>query len=402
MCYTTVKGAFMNNISTLILTDKLQTSKLLKLYLNEFDCIDLLEERKDHKSILYTLSSIPGNSIFIIDVSEKKTEKFELIKKVSAQCSNCEIIVLSDNPTVDLIVQIMRTGAHDFVPVPLIKNDFMEIMNKAISAIDSSRKVVNCKIISVFSNKGGLGKTTLATNLALELSKVTNENVALLDMNFQMGDITTFLDIKPSFNISYMLENIDKINETFLLSTLEKYRNSKLYILADPPYFKQAGDISPDKITKLFKILKETFSYIVVDAEASFEDKNISVLDMSDTILLVTVTNMPALKNTQRCLEFFDKLNYDSTKVKLIVNRYMETDEIKIEDIVKLLSKPVYRAIPNDYNTMMSAVNKGIPVCAQEENTEVAKSYTDLAKDISENFNKESMAKKFENIYNKY
>lgn len=390
----------MNKIPTLILSDKLQTTKLLKMYLNEFESIDLLEERKDHKSILYTLSGLTGNSIFIVDVSDHKKENFELIKKVSAQCAHCAILVLSDNPTVDLIVQIMRTGAHDFVPVPLIKNEFIDAMNKIISSLDSNRKAVNCKIISVFSNKGGLGKTTLATNLALELSKMTNENVALLDMNFQMGDVTTFLDIKPSFNISYMLENIDKINETFLLSTLEKYKN--LYVLADPPYFKQAGDISPDRITKLFKILKETFSYIIVDAEASFEDKNISVLDMSDTILLVTVTNMPALKNAQRCLEFFDRLNYEEYKIKLIVNRYKETDEIKIEDIEKLLSKPVYHKIPNDYDIMMTAVNKGVPVCAQEEVTEVSKSYAHLAKDISENFNKESIIKKFENIYNKY
>ena len=392
----------MNKISTLILTDKFQTSKLLKMYLEEFDNVDTLEDQRDYKSVLYTLLSIPGNSIFIIDLSHHKKEKLELIKRVSAQCPHCEIIVLSDNPTVDLIVQIMRTGANEFVPVPLIKNDFFDAMNKTIAKFEDPKKVAVCKIISVFSNKGGMGKTTLATNLALELAKNTNENVALLDMNFQMGDVTTFLDIKPSFNISYMLDNIDKINETFLLSTLEKYRNSKLYVLADPPYFKQAEDISTARISKLFSILKETFSYIVVDAEASFDDRNISVLDLSDIILLVTVANMPTLRNTQRCLELFDKLNYDSQKIKLVVNRYKDSDEIKIEDIVKLLSKQVYRKIPNDYNTSMTAVNKGIPICAQDTSSEIAKSYSDLAKDISENFYKDNMVKKFENILNKY
>ena len=102
-------------------------------------------------------------------------------------------------------------------------------------------------------------KLHLPQTLLLSFLKLQKKNVALIDMNFQMGDITTFLDLKPSFNISYMLENIDKINETFLLSTLERYKNSSLYVLADPPYFKQADTIHPKQITKLFNTLKRNF-----------------------------------------------------------------------------------------------------------------------------------------------
>ena len=91
--------------------------------------------------------------------------------------------------------------------------------------------------------------------MELNIGKITKENIALIDLNFQTGDITTFLDLKPTFNISYMLENIDKINETFLLSTLERYQRSSLYVLADPPYFKQADNITPKQISKLFEKL---------------------------------------------------------------------------------------------------------------------------------------------------
>jgi pilus assembly protein CpaE len=195
-----------------------------------------------------------------------------------------------------------------------------------------------------------------------------------------------------------MLENIDKINETFLLSTLERYKNSSLYVLADPPYFKQADNISPNQITKLFNTLKYTFSYIIVDAEASFESKNIAALDNSDLILLVTVANLPALRNTQRCLELFDKLGYDKEKAQIIVNRYMENDEIKEDDVQKVLSKNIYWKIPNNYFAVMSAINKGVPVSYLNASSNIAQSYKDLAQYLSDNLYKQNMVKKFENL----
>lgn len=390
-----------SKISALILTDEFSTNEVLKLFVSEYDNVDLLEQITNYSDILDKLSTVSGNSIFIVDISTNKQAKLDLILKVSQQCKNCKVLALSDNPSVDLIIQIMRAGAREFVPIPIIKNELFEAINKIITQFEEPKPQLNkCKIISVFSNKGGIGKTSIATNLALELSKLTKENVALIDLNFQMGDITTFLDLKPSFNISYMLENIDKINETFLLSTLEKYKNSSLYVLADPPYFKQADNIHPKQIAKLFNTLKDTFSYIVIDAEASFDGKNIAALDNSDIILLVTVANLPALRNTQRCLELFDKLGYDKDKTKIIVNRYMENDEIKEADIEKVLSKQIFWKIPNNYFAIMSAINKGVPVSILNSSTNVAQSYKALAQHISDNLLRENMVKKFENILN--
>lgn len=390
----------MQKISALILSDEYSTNEVLKLFVSEFDNINLIDCPAQPELILATLTEMQNKSIFLVDLSNNKQEKLDLILKVSQQCPNCKVLALSDNPTVDLIIRIMRAGAKEFVPIPILKNEFFDSLNKIISQFEEPKKNNKCKIISVFSNKGGIGKTSLATNLALELSKITKESVALIDMNFQMGDITTFLDLKPSFNISYMLENIDKINETFLLSTLEKYKNSSLYILADPPYFKQADNIQPKQITKLFNTLKETFSYIIVDAEASFDGKNIATLDNSDLILLVTVANIPALRNTQRCLELFEKLGYDKNKTQIVVNRYMENDEIKEDDVEKVLSKSVYWKIPNNYFALMTAINKGVPVSSINANTNIAQSYRDLAQHISDNLYKQNLVKKFENIFN--
>lgn len=389
----------MNKIFTVILSDEFSTSEVIKLFAGEFDNLEVCQE-DDYSEAYKKIANYQGKSILLADLSSYKQQKLELILKVTKECKSCKVLALSDNPSVDLIIEIMRAGAKEFVPIPIIKSEFFESVNKLLSEFNETKKTNNCKIISVFSNKGGIGKTSLATNLALELSKITKENIALIDLNFQMGDITTFLDLKPSFNISYMLENLDKINETFLLSTLERYKKTSLYVLADPPYFKQADNIQPRQITKLFNTLKETFSYIIVDAEASFEGKNIAALDNSDLVLLVSVANLPALRNTQRCLELFEKLGYDKEKVKIIINRYMENDEIKEADIEKVLSKKIYWKIPNNYFAIMTAINKGIPVSEINDSTNIARSYKDLAQYISDNLYKQNMVEKFENILN--
>ena len=389
----------MNKIFTVILSDEFSTSEVIKLFAGEFENLEVCQEN-DYSEAYKKIANYQGKSILLADLSTYKQQKLELILKVTKECKSCKVLALSDNPSVDLIIEIMRAGAKEFVPIPIINSEFFESVSKLLSEFNETKKTNNCKIISVFSNKGGIGKTSLATNLALELSKITKENIALIDLNFQMGDITTFLDLKPSFNISYMLENLDKINETFLLSTLERYKKTSLYVLADPPYFKQADNIQPRQITKLFNTLKETFSYIIVDAEASFEGKNIAALDNSDLVLLVSVANLPALRNTQRCLELFEKLGYDKEKVKIIINRYMENDEIKGADIEKVLSKKIYWKIPNNYFAIMTAINKGIPVSEINDSTNIARSYKDLAQYISDNLYKQNMVEKFENILN--
>ena len=88
-------------------------------------------------------------------------------------------------------------------------------MNKIKEQTYGTERATNCKVITIFSNKGGIGKTSIATNLALEIANITKEKVALVDMNFQLGDVATFMDIKPSCDISYVVKNLDGTDDSF-------------------------------------------------------------------------------------------------------------------------------------------------------------------------------------------
>ena len=385
------------NISTIILSESESTKEVLRRYLKEFGKFDCLEEIKDFSEIYNTLSSL-SKSLLIVDVSSDFAKYKDFITNLSAAAPNCKIVAISDNPSVELIVKLMRAGAKDFLAVPIIKTEFLHVLEKIYEQLnDSNTRENKCRVITVFSNKGGIGKTSIASNLALELAKITKENVALVDLNFQLGDITSFFDIKPSFNISYMLQNLDKISSDFLLNTVEKYKDTSLYVLADPPYFKQAENISKNQISKLFEKLKETFSYVVVDTDATFDGKTVTALDNSDLIFLVTIVNLPALRNCQRILDLFNKLGYDSEKTQIVINRYMENDDIKIEDVEKVLEKSVYWKIPNNYFTMMSAINKGISVAEVNPESNVAISYKEFAMSVSDMVYRNKLIKKYSN-----
>lgn len=372
------------SISTIVISEDSNAVELLKLYLDENDEFSFLAGTSDFLKAYDAVKELEKN-LLIVDISGYQEQGLNFVSKITGEFPNCRVIVMSDKPDLDLVIRAMRVGACDFLSMPIIKNNFFEILKKIDCDFNSDKsKKSKCRIISVYSNKGGVGKTSIATNLALELAKITKENVALIDLNFQLGDVTTFLDLKPSFNISYMLQNLDKINEDFLLSTLEKYKDTSLYVLADPPYFKQVDDILLKNITKLFDILRDTFSYVVVDTSGGFDSKAMLALENSDLAFFVTIVNLPALRNCQRCLELFDKLGFEKDKVQILINRYMENDDINAQDVEDVLGRKVYWKIPNNYFTLMSAINKGIPVSEVNPDSNVALSYKNLALMVSD------------------
>lgn len=376
------------NIPVIVLTKEKSSQEIIELYIKENSEFSFLASTDDFDKAYCAISELK-QSLLVIDISEEEDFAIDFIKKSIEQNPDCKVIALTENYKTETIIKAMREGVIEILTIPLIKEQFSNALQNVINSITGEKiQKDKCKTISVFSNKGGVGKTSLAMNLALELAKNTKENVVLVDLNFQLGDITTFWDLKPNFNISYMLKNIDKLNQNFLLNTIEKYKNTNLYILADPPYFKQADYVAEKDIITLLNMLKSTFSYIVIDTTSGFGNKTIKALEMSDMILLLTTMNLPALRNSQRCLELFNSLNFNSDKVKILINRYMESEDIKVEDVEQLLKKKVFWKIPNNYFTMMSAINLGIPVAEINRDSNVARSYKDLSILISDSIYK--------------
>ena len=374
-------------IDTVIIDSEETSRELIANYLETVDDVNIIQQFKDILAAQdYIIENRPP--LVIVDITKKTNISLDVISKLTTLVKNIKIIVLSYETESDIVIKALRAGAREFLVKPLIEKDFIAAVQKMKDLIlGNINDTTKCKVITTFSNKGGIGKTSIAVNLAMEIANITKEKVALVDLNMQMGDITTFLNLDPSFDTSYVINNLDRIDETFLLTTLEQYNKTSLYVLADPPDIEQAEIITSEDITTLINILRNVFSYIVIDTTSSFDAKTITALDNSDLILLVSIINLPSIRNCQRCFDLFKKLGYSKDKIKLIINRYMEADDIKIEDVEEVLDHKVFFKIPNNYYTIINSINKGIPICDAAPNSNICKSFKQLGAMLSDNYN---------------
>lgn len=356
-----------------------QTTEVIKGYLSSYENVDLEQEFSDYNEGYKFVreNKIP---VVLFSMTEEKELCYKIIKKLFDIGVN--VIALSEDYTTSNIIQLLRSGAKDFVSKPVLSKDLLVAIVKCTQ--EDVKVLKKSQIISVFSNKGGVGKTAIATNLAYEFARLSREKVALVDLNLPIGDITTFLDIKPIVDISEIINNNTTSEKNLVFEACQQYKNSTLYVLAEPPHIEQSRNLTPNQVVKLFNDLRERFSYIVVDMGTNVDKLNMSILEHSDIVLLVTVINLPLIRNCQRCLDLFSNLEFPEEKVKVIVNRYLENDEITVEDVEKALNKQVYWKIPNNYFTIMSSINKAIPVSEVNENSNITESFTMLASKMTD------------------
>ena len=314
--------------SIFVLDRNENSREILKSYLLEIG-IENVRLYNDYLQGLEDIKNSQDYPIVFFDMTENAAYD-EIIESLRLHTNR--IIITSTNYSADTIVKAMRYGAKEFLPKPIIKEDLRRIISM-LCHNDEKKEDSISKIITVYSNKGGIGKTTIATNLALELSKVVRDKVALIDLNLQLGDISTFLNLNPTFDVGYVIKNLVSKDENIMLKAFERYKDSNLYILSDPNYIEQSESITPQQIDGLFKSLKRIFPYIIVDMSSNIDPNSLKILDDSDWVLFTTIVNIPAIRNAQRCLNLFRSRRYPNDKVRVIINRYMENDEISIEDI---------------------------------------------------------------------
>ena len=374
--------------STVFVLDKNENSReIIKSFIENLDFVNEVKLYDDFTRGYEDIKQ-SENPIVILDISEDFAGLDEIAGKLKLVTS--KIIITSVNYSTNTIIKALRLGAEEFLPKPVLREDLVRVLSM-LASISPENEVSQSKIITVYSNKGGIGKTTIAVNLAAELAKVTKDKVALVDLNLQLGDISTFLNLNPPFDVNYVIRRLIDKEENILIKGFEKYKDLSLYVLSDPSYIEQSESITTQQITTLFSALKKVFPYIVVDMSSSIDSISLKILDSSDWIMFTTIVNIPAIRNAQRCLNLFRSRKYPSNKVKIVINRYMENDEIKIEDIENTLGESVYWKIPNNYFTIMEAINKGVSISEVNAESNIGNSFRDFAAKVSDDIIEQSV-----------
>jgi len=197
----------------------------------------------------------------------------------------------------------------------------------------------------------------------------------------QLGEVSLFLGLKPAFNIVDVADNIHRMDEALLKGFIKKHA-SGLDVLAAPDSLDKVESVGPSQIVQILQFLKSCYEYVVVDTSNTFDDHTVSALDQASTIFLISNTDLPSLRNAQRCLSIFERMGYKKEKIKLLINRYQKSLEIRSKDIEDTLSFPVSWFFPNDWSTIMNAVNSGVPL-STVNHSEIAGSFASFVQQVA-------------------
>jgi len=290
----------------------------------------------------------------IVPINPQTPQRFGLIYNITA--SGGVVIVVSPTKDPELILRAMRAGAREFV----LESDHEELrmavrsQARAVEQSDGLGTVISC-----FGAKGGVGSTTIATNLAGVMAKTGHHRVCLVDLNLHLGDVLSFMDVAGGYSISDVVANMARLDRELLDASMPKH-SSGVAVLAQSGKMEEADQIKGADVAALLPFLRKHYDKIIIDGVRGFDEISLAALDGSQFLMMIMTQDVPAVRNGQRCIELFTRLGYDDTKIKLVLNRFQKASKINPEVIAETLKQPVAHVICNDFVSVIDSINRGM------------------------------------------
>ena len=219
---------------------------------------------------------------------------------------------------------------------------------------------VHGRVVTVFSAKGGCGKTTLATNLAAALADRGRREVCLVDLDLAFGDVAIALQLFPAHTIADAVPLGDNVDATAVQALLTPHSPGLMTLVA-PLEPGTAESVPASLVAHILEVLRERFDYVVVDTPPAFDDQVLAAFDISDVVALIATLDVPALKNLKLTLETLELLNFPREKWRIVLNRADSKVGLSIAEVEKTLRNPIAAQIPSSRD-VPAAINRGVPI----------------------------------------
>jgi pilus assembly protein CpaE len=367
-------------IRVLIVDDMAETREnVRKLLQFESDIEVVAAARTGREAIQLTQEANPD--VVLMDINMPDMDGIAATEAIRQKMPFVQVVILSVQGDQNYMRRAMLAGARDFLTKPPMPDELIAAIRRSgkmareersktnqvfVTASNggiqttTARVEIQGKIIMFYSPKGGTGCTTLAVNLAVALCN-DETHVVLVDANLQFGDVAIFLNEQGKNTILDLAPRVEELDPDIVEEVMIKHALSGVHILASPSRPEYGEKVSPDQFTKLLRYLRQMYAYVVVDTSSYLNDITLSVLDVADSVVLVTTQEIPSIKNDRLFLDLLLTLNIPVEKVAFVMNKFDKRIAITPEKIGENLKQEVLAVIPLDERTVIPSVNRGVP-----------------------------------------
>jgi pilus assembly protein CpaE len=391
-----------NKIRVLVVDDTSETRSNIKTLLEFEDNIEVVGEAENGEEAIDMVQEFMPD-IILMDINMPVMDGIKATEFISMNVPGTSVIIMSVQGETGYLKKAMTAGARDYLNKPFSSEDLVKTINKTFEFERGRKKSIDpdieddenfkSKVVSIFSTKGGVGKSVIATNLAVALSKVTKKKIALVDLDLEFGNIAIMLNVSVKSTISDVVKDIAQVDKENINDFLVPHF-SGIKILPAPVKPEYAEYITSMHIENILTMLKEQYHYIIIDTGVSFGEATLSALDMSDKIIYVSTLDIPTIKNIKAGYDVMKSLNYQKEKIEILINRASEQYGIKYADFENALKHEIRWYIPDDPNTIITSLNKGFPFVMKRTETKVADIIVEMAKEIADGTSKGKEEKK--------
>jgi pilus assembly protein CpaE len=292
------------------------------------------------------------------------------------------VILLRHRVDVTALSQALRSGVREVV----VADDHSALVEALRRSSDLTARLVGHaaggpvregKVVTVFSAKGGVGKTTLSTNLGTYFAS-TGTKTLLIDLDLAFGDVAISLQLIPGKSVFDAVAMAGHLDETAIASLVTKHNDSGLDVICAPNDPGDADRIPVTTVTELIKVARQHYDFVFVDTPPSFTEHVLAACDISDALVLIATLDIPAVKNLRVAMDTLDMIGSPKDARVIVLNRADAKVGLRPDDVVAAIKTPIAVNIPNSL-TVPASINRGVPIVLDDPKGPVAVALRELA-----------------------
>jgi pilus assembly protein CpaE len=388
-----------DTIRVVVVDDILETREHLAKLLSFETDIDVVGVAASGPEAIEVASRLTPD-VVLMDINMPGMDGIATTEELGRTVPTAAVVMMSVQGEADYLRRSMLAGAREFLVKPFSADELCaairgvysrerEKLGRMVVAQPQQTSALALpvereagKVITLFSPKGGVGRTTLAVNLAVAIAADQGRSVALMDASFQFGDVGVLLNLNPR-NKSVVDVLGEGGSEPEHVDNALISHSTGIKVLLAPPSPEMAELVTTDHMRRVVERLRMTHDVVIVDTAPVFQDATLALLDMSDTVLGVLTLEITNIKNIRLFLEVADQLGYGSDKVRLVLNRSDSAYGIRIADVENSIGRKVDHTVISDGRTVVYALNRGVPFMWSNKQAQVSQDILAIARAVA-------------------